>query len=140
VTSKPYFLSHIAFSRPANPPPSAYLDVEERLTIAKSIRRVGEIRRTLTFLVDHDIAMIDYVANRVMVFQGIPGVEGVANPPEDLRSGMNRFLRDVNVTFRRDQRTGRPRVNKPGSYLDRKKKAMGEYYYAPLREDGSGES
>jgi ATP-binding cassette subfamily E protein 1 len=69
--------------------PSAYLDVEERLTIAKSIRRVGEIRRTLTFLVDHDIAMIDYVANRVMVFQGVPGVEGVANPPEDL------MLRDV---------------------------------------------
>ncbi len=118
--------------------PSAYLDVEERLTVAKSIRRVGEIRQALTFLVDHDVAMIDYVADRVMVFEGSPGREGKANKPEDLRSGMNRFLRNVNVTFRRDQRTGRPRVNKPGSYLDRKQKSLGEYYYAPLNEEVAG--
>ncbi len=115
--------------------PSAYLDVEERLSVAKSIKRAGELRQSLTFLVDHDIAMIDYVANRVMVFEGIPGKEGRADKPVDLRKGMNIFLKNVGVTFRRDQRTGRPRVNKPGSYLDRKQKAMGEYYYSILREE-----
>ncbi len=111
--------------------PSAYIDVEERLTVAKAIKRVSEVRRTVTFLVDHDIAVIDYAADRVMVFEGTPGVEGVANPPVDLRSGMNRFLKNVGITFRRDPKTGRPRVNKPGSYLDRKQKFLGEYYYIP---------
>jgi ATP-binding cassette, sub-family E, member 1 len=34
----------------------------------------------------------------------------------------------LQVTFRRD-RSGRPRINKPESYLDREQKANGEYYY-----------
>ena len=109
--------------------PSAYLDVEERLSVSKSIKRVCEIRQALTFLVDHDMTIIDYVSDRVMVFEGKPGIEGHAIRPMDLRRGMNKFLKNIGVTFRRDQRTGRPRVNKPGSYLDRKQKSLGEYYY-----------
>jgi ATP-binding cassette subfamily E protein 1 len=42
---------------------------------------------------------------------------------------MNRFLSDVGITFRRDKETKRPRVNKYDSFLDRKQKEMGEYYY-----------
>jgi ATP-binding cassette subfamily E protein 1 len=42
---------------------------------------------------------------------------------------MNAFLRDMGVTFRRDLATGRPRVNKEGSRLDREQKQSGEYYY-----------
>ena len=109
--------------------PSAYIDVEERLTVAKAIRRVNELRRKVMFVVDHDLSIIDFIAHRVMVFKGTPGVKGYASQPLDLRSGMNMFLKDVGVTFRRDLKTGRPRVNKPGSYLDRKQKALGEYYY-----------
>ncbi len=111
--------------------PSAYIDVEERLVIAKAIKRVSEIRKKVTFLVDHDLAVIDYVADRVIVFSGIPSVKGYGSRPTDLRSGMNAFLKEVGVTFRRDLKTGRPRVNKPGSYLDRKQKSIGEYYYIP---------
>ncbi len=115
--------------------PSAYIDVEERLTVAKAIRSVNELRRKAMFVVDHDLSIIDFIAHRVMVFKGEPGIKGYALKPTDIRSGMNIFLRDVGVTFRRDPRTGRPRVNKPGSYLDRKQKALGEYYYlAPLEE------
>jgi len=109
--------------------PSAYIDVEERLTISKAIKRVSEIRRTVTFVVDHDLSVIDYIANRVMVFLGKPGIAGKALTPTNLRSGMNIFLKEVGITFRRDQRTGRPRVNKPGSYLDRYQKSINEYYY-----------
>ncbi len=111
--------------------PSAYIDVEERLTVSKAIKRVSEVRKSLTFVVDHDLSIIDYIANRVMVFSGRPGIEGVATQPLDLREGMNKFLKEVGVTFRRDPRTGRPRINKPGSYLDRKQKSLGEYYYMP---------
>ena len=112
--------------------PSAFIDVEERLAVAKAIKRVSETRGKVTFVVDHDLSMIDYIANRVMVFRGKPGCEGLAQKPVSLREGMNVFLKDVGVTFRRDMKTGRPRVNKPGSYLDRRQKSLGEYYYVPL--------
>jgi ATP-binding cassette subfamily E protein 1 len=46
-----------------------------------------------------------------------------------MRSGMNEFLANLEVTFRRDERAGRPRINKPDSRLDREQKAQGEYYY-----------
>jgi ATP-binding cassette subfamily E protein 1 len=43
---------------------------------------------------------------------------------------MNHFLKRLDVTFRRDRNTNRPRINKPGSRLDRAQKATGEYYYS----------
>jgi ATP-binding cassette subfamily E protein 1 len=46
-----------------------------------------------------------------------------------MRQGMNMFLAMVDVTFRRDNDTNRPRINKPGSRLDREQKSKGEYYY-----------
>jgi ATP-binding cassette subfamily E protein 1 len=35
----------------------------------------------------------------------------------------------MEVTFRRDPTTKRPRVNKEGSKLDKFQKEIGEYYY-----------
>ena len=46
---------------------------------------------------------------------------------------MNAFLKAINITFRRDEETRRPRVNKPESRLDRMQKEQGEYYY-PVEE------
>jgi ATP-binding cassette subfamily E protein 1 len=46
-----------------------------------------------------------------------------------LRQGMNRFLEQVDVTFRRDHESHRPRINKPGSRKDREQKIDGEYFY-----------
>ncbi|OYT53039.1 ribosome biogenesis/translation initiation ATPase RLI [Candidatus Bathyarchaeota archaeon ex4484_135] len=109
--------------------PSAYLDVEERLTVARTIRRVVEARGAAAFVVEHDVIVQDFVADRLMVFSGQPGLKGHASSPTSLRDGMNAFLRDVGITFRRDPDTKRPRVNKEGSRLDRLQKAMGEYYY-----------
>jgi len=48
-----------------------------------------------------------------------------------MRAGMNDFLADLDITFRRDERTSRPRINKPGSQKDSTQKRQGEYYYAP---------
>ena len=109
--------------------PSAYLDVEERLNMAKTIRRVVENRNVTAFVVEHDVVTQDFIADHLMVFTGKPGVEGMANPPTSLRKGMNVFLKDMQVTFRRDPATKRPRVNKEGSKLDKFQKEMGEYYY-----------
>lgn len=109
--------------------PSAYLDVEERLNMTRTIRRVVEARNATAFVVEHDVVAQDFIADRLMVFTGEPGVKGLANPPTSLREGMNTFLKDMKVTFRRDPITKRPRVNKEGSKLDKYQKEIGEYYY-----------
>jgi ATP-binding cassette subfamily E protein 1 len=109
--------------------PSAYLDVEDRLSAARTIRRVIENRKVTAFVVEHDVVAQDFIADRLMIFSGEPGIRGFANPPTDLRNGMNSFLEDMAITFRRDPQTKRPRVNKEGSRLDREQKDMGEYYY-----------
>jgi len=112
--------------------PSAYLDVEERLNMARAVRKVVEAYNVTAFVVEHDVVAQDFIADRLMVFTGKPGVIGVANPPTSLRDGMNAFLKEMGVTFRRDPVTKRPRVNKEDSKLDKFQKQIGEYYY--LRE------
>jgi ATP-binding cassette subfamily E protein 1 len=113
--------------------PSAYLDVEERLSMARAMRRVVESRNVTGFVVEHDVVTQDFIADRLMVFTGKPGAEGTANQPTNLRRGMNTFLREMEVTFRRDPATKRPRVNKEGSKLDKFQKGIGEYYYVRTR-------
>ncbi len=110
--------------------PSAYLDVEERLAVAKAIRRTVEEKHAFGFVVEHDIVSQDFIADRLMIFHGKPGLEGHAGQPVPLRDGMNSFLSQMDMTFRRDPTSGRPRVNKTGSKLDREQKEIGEYYYA----------
>jgi ATP-binding cassette subfamily E protein 1 len=115
--------------------PSAYLDVEERLIMARTIRRVVENRNVTAFVVEHDVVAQDFIADRLMVFKGDPGVHGQANQPISLREGMNVFLKDMGITFRRDATTKRPRVNKENSQLDRHQKTIGEYYYIETSKD-----
>ncbi|MEM0448653.1 MAG: ribosome biogenesis/translation initiation ATPase RLI [Methanomassiliicoccales archaeon] len=110
--------------------PSAYLDSNQRMEAAKTIRRVMEKRGRSALVVDHDIYFLDMVSDSIMVFSGIPGKEGKGGGPYEMRQGMNRFLKMVDVTFRRDNDTRRPRINKPGSRLDQEQKSKGEYYYA----------
>jgi len=109
--------------------PSAYLDVEERLNMAKTLRRVVEAHGIPAFVVEHDVVTQDFIADRLMVFNGDPGVNGLAHPPMSLRKGMNAFLKEMNITFRRDPTTMRPRVNKATSQMDMFQKSIGEYYY-----------
>ncbi len=110
--------------------PSAYLDSNQRMEAAKTVRRVMEKRGRSALVVDHDIYFLDMVSDSIMVFSGTAGKEGLGQGPLDMRKGMNTFLADVDVTFRRDNDTNRPRINKPGSRLDREQKERGEYYYS----------
>jgi ATP-binding cassette subfamily E protein 1 len=110
--------------------PSAHLDVEQRVRAARAIRRYAENHGATVLVIDHDIYMMDLLADRLMVFDGEPAVAGHAGEPQDMRSGMNDFLANLDVTFRRDERTKRPRVNKPDSQKDREQKREGEYYYS----------
>jgi ATP-binding cassette subfamily E protein 1 len=67
------------------------------------------------FVVEHDFIMATYLADRVIVFEGIPSVEAVASTPQTLLGGMNRFLELLGITFRRDPNNYRPRINKANS-------------------------
>jgi ATP-binding cassette subfamily E protein 1 len=110
--------------------PSAHLDVEQRVQATTAVRRYAENHDATVMVIDHDIYMIDLLADRLMVFDGEPARHGHASQPQEMRAGMNDFLSDLDITFRRDERTSRPRINKPGSQLDREQKRSGEYYYA----------
>jgi ATP-binding cassette subfamily E protein 1 len=110
--------------------PSAHLDVEQRVQATTAIRRYAENHDATVMVIDHDIYMMDLLADRLMVFDGEPAQHGHASEPQEMRAGMNDFLSDLDITFRRDERTSRPRINKPGSQLDSKQKREGEYYYA----------
>ena len=109
--------------------PSAFLDVEQRLIVAKVIREVMQQRGTTSLVVDHDILFLDYLSDRLVVFDGEPAKRGEVNGPMSMEQGMNMFLSDIGLTFRRDMESYRPRANKPGSQMDREQKAEGKLYY-----------
>mmetsp|Transcript_12496 Transcript_12496/g.25829 ORF Transcript_12496/g.25829 Transcript_12496/m.25829 type:complete len:392 (-) Transcript_12496:742-1917(-) len=89
--------------------PSAYLDSEQRINCAKVIKRFIMHSKKTAFVVEHDFIMATYLADRVVVYTGQPGVEATATSPQSLLSGMNQFLKSLAVTFRRDPVNFRPR-------------------------------
>ncbi|HZY71304.1 MAG TPA: ribosome biogenesis/translation initiation ATPase RLI [Thermoplasmata archaeon] len=127
----------LALARPATlyllDEPSAYLDADERMAMARLIRRQVERQATSALVVDHDVYFLDLASDSLMVFQetgeGSGRRTGHGAGPFPMREGMNRLLRSVGITFRRDAETLRPRINREGSALDREQKASGEYYY-----------
>ncbi|WP_094227138.1 ribosome biogenesis/translation initiation ATPase RLI [Methanolobus psychrotolerans] len=115
--------------------PSAHLDVEQRSMATKVIKRFAENNRKTAMVVDHDIYLIDLLSERLIVFEGEPAVYGKAHQPLSMQDGMNKFLANLGITFRRDEDTSRPRVNKPNSRLDREQKSKGEYYYHNILDE-----
>jgi ATP-binding cassette subfamily E protein 1 len=109
--------------------PSAYLDSNQRMEAARTIRRVIEKSGRSGMIVDHDVYFIDMVSDSIMVFSGEPSISGKCEGPLGMREGMNLFLKNVDITFRRDNDTNRPRINKKASRLDREQKSSGEFYY-----------
>lgn len=109
--------------------PLAYLDSEQRIICLKVIRRFILHSKKTAFIVEHDFIMATYLADKVIVFDGTPSKSARANEPESLLTGCNRFLKNLNVTFRRDPNSFRPRINKLDSQMDREQKALGNYFF-----------
>lgn len=66
---------------------------------------------------------------RVVVYEGVPSVNAVARRPQSLQTGMNLFLQNLDITFRRDPTNYRPRINKNESVKDKEQKMAGTFYY-----------
>ena len=109
--------------------PSAYLDVEQRLIMSKVIREMMEAKGKAALVIDHDLLFIDYISQKITVFDGIPSRSGVVHGPMSMEAGMNMFLKDLGLTFRRDEENRRPRANKLDSQMDREQKSSGKLYY-----------
>ncbi|MBW3020326.1 ribosome biogenesis/translation initiation ATPase RLI [Candidatus Woesearchaeota archaeon] len=109
--------------------PSAYLDVEQRLLISKVIKDFMDMRGKTAIVVDHDLLFLDYLSDKILVFEGEPAIRGKAIGPFVMEEGMNMFLKDLQLTFRRDKDSYRPRANKPGSQMDEKQKRDNKLYY-----------
>jgi len=115
--------------------PSAYLDSEQRITSAKVIKRFIMHAKKTAFIVEHDFIMATYLADRVVVYTGQPGIEATATAPQGLLTGMNQFLAQLRITFRRDPTNYRPRINKADSVKDREQKANGNFFFMDNDDD-----
>ena len=111
--------------------PSAGLDCEQRIIAAKVMKRwvINHMKRTI-FLVEHDFVMAASMADRAVVYE-----ECYALPPTSVAEGFNHFLKNLDVTFRRDPVNLRPRINKKNSRLDNAQKKAGEYYLFEVEDD-----
>ena len=110
--------------------PSAYLDVEQRLIVSKVINEMMISSGKSALIVDHDLLFIDYLSTSLLVFDGVPAIKGHSAGPFIMEEGMNKFLEDLQITFRRDEESGRPRVNKEESQKDKEQKSSGKLYYS----------
>jgi len=109
--------------------PSAYLDVEQRLLVSKIIKNIVQERDIAVLVVDHDLMFIDNLSDRLVVFTGEPARQGLLQGPLAMQEGMNLFLKELNITLRRDLSSHRPRINKLGSVKDREQREEGKWYY-----------
>ena len=115
--------------------PSAYLDSEQRVICAKVMKRWIINQKRSAFIVEHDFIMATYLADKVIVFDGVPAKEAFCTTPEGLVTGMNKFLRLMDITFRRDPINFRPRINKLTSQKDQEQKAAGNYFLMDTKTD-----
>ena len=109
--------------------PSAYLDCDTRIKISRLLKRFAINKQKPIFIVEHDLVMSTYLADKIILFEGNPAIESVATEPMDVKTAMNRFLKGLDITFRRDTESNRPRINKHGSVKDREQKAEGKYFF-----------
>ena len=109
--------------------PSAFLDVEDRIAIAKFIQRFVRSYKKSAIIIDHDLQLMDLISDSMVIFEGTSGIEGHAISPLSKTDAMNRFLKSLGITFRRDEKSLRPRVNKSDSRLDKTQKDSGNFYY-----------
>ena len=109
--------------------PSAFLDVEDRIAVGKFLQKFVRSFGKSAIIIDHDLQLMDLVSDSMVIFEGTSGLEGKATEPMRKQTAMNQFLKSLDITFRRDEKSNRPRVNKDGSRLDKTQKDSLNYYY-----------
>jgi ATP-binding cassette subfamily E protein 1 len=82
--------------------PSSYLDIHQRLSVAKTIRELSQIKQVV--VIEHDLAVLDFLADEVYLMYGSEGAYGIIAQPRAVRSAINTYLsgykREENIRFR----------------------------------------
>ena len=99
------------------------------MSLAKAIQQYVRLVSKSALIIDHDIQLVDIVSDSLIIFEGSPGIQGFTTQVLTKEEGMNNFLKQLDVTYRRDLESGRPRVNKHDSKSDRLQKESNSYYY-----------
>lgn len=112
--------------------PSANLDIEQRYIATKLIKRFLLQYKKIGFIVEHDIMMAiafnnDVYNSRIILVTNNNDVSQV-HVPCDYTTGINQFLKSMDITFRTEQRHKRPRINKKDSQKDQEQKEACRYY------------
>jgi ATP-binding cassette subfamily E protein 1 len=82
--------------------PASYLDIYERIEIAKLIKKLGEQKSVI--VIEHDLAIFDYLVDFVYIFFGQENAYGVISNKKNSRVGINQYLegylKEENIRFR----------------------------------------
>src|SRR5436309_866153 len=82
--------------------PSSYLDIYQRLEVAKVIQTLSKEKRVV--VVEHDLAVLDFLADTVYLMYGSEGAYGVVAQPRHVRTAINTYLggylKEENIRFR----------------------------------------
>lgn len=85
--------------------PTNYLDITQRLKIGKLIRKFAE-KDKMVLVVDHDITIMDYIADVIHILYGVAGAYGIVSSPISCAEAINQFfegyLSNDNVRFRQE--------------------------------------
>lgn len=83
--------------------PSNFLDVKQRVAVAKAIRSLASPSRYV-IVVDHDISMMDYITDEINIIYGTPNAYGVCSNSLTGLTGTNSYLAGYipsqNIRFR----------------------------------------
>jgi ATP-binding cassette subfamily E protein 1 len=112
------------------------LDIEQRFNATKAIRRFLMHTKKIGFIVEHDILMAITLAkeqnSEIIVFEEVKAENNIryctTSSFLDFNTGINKFLKNINTTFRTDYVNKRPKINKLNSTNDKEQKGNQQYY------------
>jgi len=70
---------------------SPYLDIYQRINVARLIQKISKDRAVL--VIEHDLAILDMLADVVHIAYGKPAGFGVVTLPKSVRVGINQYLK-----------------------------------------------
>jgi len=124
--------------------PTSFLDVKQRIEATRVIRGLvndGSAKTKYVVVVEHDLAILDYMSDFIHCLYGEPGAYGVVTKRANVRNGINNFLggyipaenmqfRDVALTFKVSQISAAD-AREQGLGLDAQK-PIGRYEYPEM--------
>jgi len=85
---------------------SSYLDIYQRINVARLIQDLAKEQNKSVLVVEHDLAILDMLADTVHIAYGISGGYGVMTMPKSVRIGINQYIKgylpEENIRIRED--------------------------------------